>query len=62
MNNEDFDSEKYIKYMDNLLEKFKKDPLYEQKRELGELLMINKNDFTEEQEDRYYELINIIRE
>ncbi|SNA83266.1 hypothetical protein DK150_550055 [Flavobacterium psychrophilum] len=49
-------------YFKNLLDKFKLDPQYELKQELGKLLMIHINDFTPAQKKRYDELIQLLNQ
>jgi len=54
--------EEYEAYLEKLLNKFKQDPQYELKQELGKLLMRHINSFTPEERKRYDELIEILKE
>jgi hypothetical protein len=47
-------------YFDKLLNKFKQDPQYELKQELGKLLMKHINDFTPAERARYEELKTLL--
>ena len=49
-------------YYDNLLNKFKQDPLFEQKRELGSFLMRHIDDLSEQERRRYDELVELLKD
>ncbi len=54
--------EEYEAYLEKLLNKFKQDPQYELKQELGKLLMRHIDSFSPEERKRYDELIEILKE
>lgn len=52
--------EQFNAYAEKLLAKFKQDPQYELKQELGKLLMIHIDDFTAAQRERYDYLLSVV--
>lgn len=62
MEKKDPTTEEMENYFSKLLEKFKQDPKFELRQELGKLLMIHINDFTAVQRKRYDELLKLLKE
>jgi hypothetical protein len=56
----EYSPEEYEAYLEKLLNKFKQDPQYELKQELGQLLMIHIDSLTPEERKRYDELLKIL--